>query len=174
MEPTEKARHWGMVCDHPHHAEQRRAGVKHIACERNGRRLAEAWPFVQDQVRLATEQANALTPAEFGGDREIWKVVRNMLFKKASEYRLRCGYLGQAPWLFVRATSTEDAAECMRQVRARPLEEHDCLTQIIVRRLGGDIDRRARGEDASDALQQEVLALKTSAWTRARARATTR
>ena len=47
----------------------------------------------------------------------------------------------------------------MRQVRERPLEEHDLLTQDIVRRIGGDMDRRAAGEDCTERLREEVEAI---------------
>ena len=54
------------------------------------------------------------------------------------------------------AASVEKCIDIMKQVRRKPLEAHDPLTQDIMRRAGGDVERRSLGENVSDALQAEI------------------
>jgi hypothetical protein len=79
-----------------------------------------------------------------------------MLSRVNSSIDLRFGYLRNVPWAVVRADSVEGAAEFMRQVEAVPMEQHDAMTQQIMRTFGGDIARRAAGGDASADLLAEV------------------
>ena len=52
--------------------------------------------------------------------------------------------------------SVDGCQDIIRRARAHPLGHHDQFTQTVMRRLGGDIERRANGEPASQALLDEV------------------
>jgi len=152
---TEGARHWGMVCPCEEHVRDRAAGKKVEHCWANGRRLRGSWDFVCTEIQAADSRAWNIRPEECEGDREVWRVIKAQLQLKASGLRMRFHYLSLVPWAFSRADTPEGAAEAMRQVRLRPLEEHDPLVQMIVRQYGGMVDARAQGEDAA----QELVAL---------------
>ena len=79
-----------------------------------------------------------------------------MLQVKASEIRMRQKYLSCIPWIVTRADDPDGAAEFMKQLRSKDLEQHDPVTQWLARSVGGDMDAVARGEPVSPALQEVV------------------
>ena len=160
--PTELGRHWGMVCPCPEHIREREEGAKRQRCWRNSRRLRQSWDFVKSQIDDAHAKVTTLTPALCEGNAAIAGILRTHLLVKQSGLRMRCKYLKTVPWAFSRADEIAGAEEVMRQVRSRPLEEHDALTRWLMQRIGGDVDRRAQGEDASPALVLEVYIINLS------------
>jgi len=154
--PTEGMRHWGMVCGCPEHVKDRQDGNKHIRCDLNGRRLAGAWPFIATEIDKAKDRARALPPDVGRGNRDVHNHIKNMLQLKASACKQRFHYLNLVPWAFVRAGTQAGAKHVLDQVRSRALEEHDQLTQNIMRTLGGDIAQVEEGGECSPALAQEI------------------
>jgi len=155
--PCEKARHWGMVCDCPEHIRERREdNKKHIACWRNSMRLSGSHEFITKHLAKNKEVIKELVPALCENNPRVTETIRRHLQAKQSGLKLRGKYLGLVPWACSRMDTVAGATEVMKQMRARPLEDHDPLTQMIARTLGGDIDRRSQGEDASPALVKQV------------------
>jgi len=154
--PTEGMRHWGMVCSCPEHIKMRHDGQRHIDCWKNSRRLRDAWPFVEKEIALVDARCNTITPADVEDNALAHITLQNQLKGKVSGLRMRCKYLRLVPWLFANGDTQEGAAECMRQVRARPLEEHDPVTQSTVRQFGGAMDRVAAGEEPTPEWLAEV------------------
>ena len=77
-----------------------------------------------------------------------------------SGLRLRFGYLRLVPWRFACCESVEGCREVMDQVRSRPLEDHDPLTQDVMRRIGGGHRSSGARGDMTPALQAEVDEIK--------------
>ena len=48
----------------------------------------------------------------------------------------------------------------MRQLRAKDLDNRDPFTREVVARIGGDIERRSRGEALSEPLKEQVAVIK--------------
>ena len=65
-------------------------------------------------------------------------------------------YLGEVPWLFARAHTVAGAKECVRQVIARPLEDHDPVTRDFITCVGNDLKERAEGAELTQALEYEA------------------
>ena len=140
----EECRRWGMVCECPEHVRMRQEEhVKHIECFHNSRRLAGAWIMLQKEIELTKENCAALTSEVTGGSEELRFLIEGMLTRKMAGINARFGYLKTLPWLFARADTQEGCAEVMKQVRLRPLEEHDALTRRVMSMIGGDIQRCA-------------------------------
>ena len=109
----EGGRRWGMVCDCAEHTRQRREeGVKHIACDRNSRRLRGAWEFVDKLAARLVTKAKHLTHADCGGNHEVYKYIHNMLLQAGGILRQRFGYLKCVPWACANADTIEGARGC--------------------------------------------------------------
>ena len=157
MKRCEEARHWGMTCSCADHVKQRRDdGIKHIHCFWNSRKLAEAWTFLEVMIKDVKEQGGHFTPDDAEGVREIWECVMVQLHKLMTGIQKRFGYLAMLPWAFSRACSVDGAVEVMKQIRARPLEQHDPLTRLVWDKVGGDIEKRSKGEPCTPALAEAV------------------
>lgn len=65
-------------------------------------------------------------------------------------------HLGIVPWAFVSARSREGAIECVRQVKAQPLENHDPVTRDFLSRVGHDLEARADGGDLTRELDNAI------------------
>ena len=135
--PTEKGRHWGMVCPCPEHVQERHEGAVRQHCWRNSRRLRESWDFMSGEITRAHVLASNISPAMCEGNAYVAGILRTHLITKESGLRMRCKYLKVVPWRFSRADTVEGAKETMRQVQSRPSEEHDVLTQWRMRRIRG-------------------------------------
>ena len=123
---------------------------------RNGRRLRKAWPWIQLRIKEFKQWAKDVTLEACEGSHEFWQLIQAMCKTCASELRLNFKHLGLVPWAFVQAESIEGAKECVRQVRAQPLENHDSVTRDFLRRVGNDLDARAEGGPLTDALAAAV------------------
>jgi hypothetical protein len=78
-----------------------------------------------------------------------------MLLKKTSELELRMSYFGLVPWFCIHADTPAGARECMKQIRAKPLEAHDPLVQWWAGTFGGHMDAVGReDEEASPELKE--------------------
>ena len=159
--PTELSRHWGMVCPCPEHVQERHDGAKRQMCWNNSRRLRGAWGHAKIEMDAAQQRSTTISELDTEGNHLCCKVLRDQLKAKSSGIRMRCKYLSRVPWLFVKMDEQESATEIMRQVRSLPLEQHDPLTQTVIRRLGGAIERVAEGEEPSPELlaEQELFDL---------------
>jgi len=162
IKPTERERHWGLVCGCPEHKEMRDRGVKHIECKMNSRRLKNAWEFIEHSIADTELARDNLTPDACDGSNLEYNALVAKLNRKISGLKLRFGYLKLVPWSCSQCESVEGCREVMAQIRSRPLEDHDPLTRDTARRLGGDIDSRAQGGDLSPALAQEVAEINMS------------
>ena len=76
--PSERARHWGMVCECPEHQAQRMAaGDKsiHIACWWNSRRSSKGEEFISNFIGGRRERYMQLTEVEFDNYPKIFKRI---------------------------------------------------------------------------------------------------
>jgi hypothetical protein len=101
---TEMDRHWGMCCRCPEHIQARAEGVKHIECFWNSCRLAGASEFLHQKVADTETKARNLKPVDVGGREDVCRVVKNMLKKKASLYKLRFQWIHLVPWILAQQT----------------------------------------------------------------------
>ena len=101
-----------------------------------------------------------MTPADCEGNYDIYAAVITMLHRTLLGIDVRFGYLAVVPYAFVRADTVAGAKEALRQVRATEWLKHDPLTRIVMDSIGGDLERRANGEEASQALLDWVAAFK--------------
>jgi len=155
--PTEELRRWGLVCDCPHHVQARREDrVKHITCYMNSRRLKDASTHLKDHINETRDLARSLPATATEGDEALCASQRSLLLIKATELRTRTKYIDVVPWAFSQADSIEGARECIRQVEAFPLDQHDPYTIRVMARVGQDMKTRAEGGDVSAALQDQV------------------
>ena len=154
FDPCEHIRRWGMSCDCCE--EKRKRGEKFLHCPKASRRLAGAWTFIQIQISDFKQKAVDLTPAMCEGSNYMCGILQSLLRTAADLLFQRWKYLNVVPWAFATADTVEGAAHCMRQVRAKPLAEHDPATRDIVGRLEADLLARAAGGPCSDALKAEV------------------
>lgn len=158
MEPLEGIRHWGMAC--PCCAARRAEGENNLHCNRNSRRLHQAWGgFMVHRIKEFKTWATTLPMDACAGSRVLFLQVQPMLRLTAATLNSRFRYLGIAPWLLSTADTVEGAALCVEQIQARPLADHDPATRAFVACVGDDLERRAAGDALSDALRAEVLLL---------------
>jgi len=159
--PTERDRHWGMICGCEEHLRQRREGAKHILCWENGRRLKDAFEYISDTATARIERSRTLTVQECEGDSAVHDIVTMYLKQLGTMQKQRMGYLGRPPWTAVHCRSIEGSKRFLEQVARYPLEQHDAYTQYLLRTIGGFIHARAQGEDAHPQLLEAVDRLDT-------------
>ena len=106
------------------------------------------------------ERGGRLTAADTEGNEDIWQCMVVMLHKAWAEIDRRFGYLNVLPWAFATADTIKGALHVMTLLRARPMAQQDPYTRILADRIGGDVEKRSRGEPASDNLRSEVKTLK--------------
>jgi len=158
FKPLEGWRHWGMVC--PCCGDKRRANQKKITCSMKSRRLHQAWDFLQKRIADLNRWANNLTMQACEESRTIFRTVQSMLRLAAATIRTRFRYLGMVPWLLSTADTQAGAKECVAQIDARPLADHDPVTRDFVARWGDDLRARANGGALSGPLADAVKALR--------------
>jgi len=151
--PLEAARRWGMTCECEQHVRDRKDGMHHISCPRNGRKLGVAWDFIQTLATDLEETATNLTEEMCEGDKDVCRFLHDMCLQAAAALRLRGKYLGVVPWRFAGAGDPKVAAFCVEQVKSRPLSDHDPVTRKIWGLLQADLEQRAQGGDITPALQ---------------------
>jgi len=162
MQPLEHIRRWGMICGHARCNELRKEGKKHVECRENGRRLRDAWEWIQLRIVEFQQWARTVTLADCEGNGDIWELVKTMCKKAASELRLHFKHYAVVPWAFARADTVAGALDCVTQIRARPLEDHDPVTRDFVGRVGADLESRSQGGELTTALEDEVGELNNS------------
>ena len=161
--PTEEFRRWGMTCACPHHVKMRvDDGVKHVPCFWNGKKLGQAWEHLQNEKAAVMHVGQTIKDEDCEGNTAIRECIVVMLAKKMATIHHLFGYYSVLPWAYARAGSVAGAEECMRLLRSKPLEHHDPLARAIAARVGGDIDARARGEDMTPALAEQVDIIATT------------
>ena len=94
MEPLEHVRRWGLCCPRGECNRLREEEHKLVKCPRGlaGRRLHQAWPWVQKQIALFRTWSKSVTPADCEGSEEWCGIVRHMCASAASELRLAFNY----------------------------------------------------------------------------------
>jgi len=85
MSPLEHIRRWGLCCPHTECNNRRRAGEHHVKCWMNGRRLREAWTWLQLRIQEFRLWSTTVTPADIGGSEEWCDIIRGLCAKAASE-----------------------------------------------------------------------------------------
>ena len=153
----ERGRRWGTTCLCPDHVRMREVdGVKHIECFHNSRKLKPAWSFLTDFKQEVFDRGCSITPADTEGNHDIWMLTKTMLWSTMQGVDLRFGTLGFVPLAIARCDSVAGATEFMRQLRAKPWQQHDPLTRQLADAVGGDIQRRSEGGEVTPALQEAV------------------
>jgi len=156
MQHLEHMRRWGMICGHAECNRRRKDGERHVVCPRNGRRLKEAWEWVQLRMEDFKERAKSITLLQCEGSNEIWNLVKNMNRSCASELRTQFKHYGIVPWALVNADTVEGAADCVRQIQARPIGDHDPVVQAFVAEVGQDLQVRAAGGELTSNLEHMI------------------
>ena len=164
FEELEHVRRWGMICDCQGCNDKRKTEGKaiHIPCLRNSRRMRNGWTWIQQRIEALRATATTLTPDMCEGSQSLCQILKGMCRKAADLLRRRFKYLSVVPWLLVTANTIEGAAECLAQILARPLEEHDGVTRDFEARLGEDLRIRAAGGACSKALEDETKAIENT------------
>ena len=160
VEPMEGARRWGLVCFCCE--DKRRAGQKHVRCPRDSRKLRQAWQFVQSQKSEFSNAHRQLRLEDCEGSLELFGAVKSMLLTAVTTLETRFKYLRLVPWALSNADTVEGAQECLNQIRARPIHEHDVVTRRFVATLSADLEARAAGNACTPALEQAVKVLNTA------------
>ena len=120
-----------MTCECEPCIQKRRDGARHVSCPRNGRKLQWAWPFIATLIADFQDNAEKLTPEMCEGDWDVYVFTRDMMLVAASSLRTKFKYLDVVPWKFAGSLEKEVAQSCIDQVEARPIHEHNDLTQNI-------------------------------------------
>lgn len=152
----EHIRRWGLICPCQLCNDRRKQGDKNIECVYNGRRIHEAWDFIQDRSKEFTRWSKQVTVADCEGDNAWCDTIRKMCQRSSSELKRDNKYLGTIPWLFTTADTVKGAAKCVELVNKYPLEEQDPFVVYFVGRVGNDLRIRAAGGDLSTDLALEV------------------
>ena len=156
MSKLEHCRRWGLCCSHQRCNDLRHSGVHHVDCPQNGRRLAEAWPWLKIQIHDRQESSRQL-PTALTENNDDWnKICRDMCSKAAAEIRSTWKHLGQVPWAFSRADTVEGALDCIVQVSRQSLDLHDPATRYFVQTVGNDLKARSEGGELTTDLAREV------------------
>jgi len=134
--PIEHGRRWGMVCTCPEHVAMRLAGTKHITCYYNGRRLSEAWDYVNETSTAMLTRSRTLTIADAEGDRDVHHAVRHMLEYSATTLRGRQRYLKHPPASFARTGTRQGAKDFLDDVYKYPMSQHDNVTINLMHAFG--------------------------------------
>ena len=153
--PLERQRRWGMVCTCPEHVQMRRER-KSVSCFRNSQRLDEAFDFVQTESEAFLTRSRTLTLAECEGDFRVFRAVRHMLEWCGTNIRNRNKYLGRPPWSFGRCKTRQGAADFLDMVKKYPLEQHDQVTQNLVRTFATDLEAFVAGADLGPSLEASI------------------
>ena len=159
----EKCRHWGMICTCPHHVQAGREGAKHIRCPYNGRRLRDAWSTIEREMATALARADALLPEDVEGDVRLCALLKSQLRQKAGVLKQRFTYLKLPPWSFSRADTAAGATTVLGQVRSRPIENHDKVTQRLFATFEHKLDVLALGGECEPELAEAVRRINLSA-----------
>ena len=149
-------RRWGLVCGCIKCNEKRKDGTKRVKCIKNGRRLHEAWPWIQLRIAEFKQWSNEVTEVACENDTETWTMIKHMCKKSASELNVHFKHYGIVPWLLARGDTVEGALECCKQITARPLAEHDTVTRDFYAKVGQGLWARAQGGEVTPALQTAV------------------
>ena len=160
--PTEGDRRWGMVCNCPQHIEDRKKGVRQIWCDKNSRRLAEAWDYMQRRIAENRERARTLSLEDCEGNHEVQRYCSTMLLKLSGFENTRFKYLGVPPWTAVKCRTPEGAREFSAQVRAAEWSTHDPYSRWFMDTLGIHVAARANEEDLHPDLEEELERLETT------------
>jgi hypothetical protein len=119
LDKLEHGRRWGLCCSHARCNQLREAGAKHVSCDGNGRRLAEAWPFVLARMAELTAHGDSVTPAMCEGSQEWCSTVCSLCTRAVSETKTSMKYLGLVPWRLARASDVEEARVCITQIQKK-------------------------------------------------------
>jgi len=152
----EHCRRWGMICGCTECNDRRKAGAKHVSCPKNGRRLADAWEFIEKQLKELDADAKNLSPANCEDSEEWCDEIRKLCFRAVSEAKTTTKYLGKVPWCLPRARTVEGAKYCLNQIKKQTLDLHDPVTRGFMNRVGNDLVSRADGGDLTTALEAEI------------------
>ena len=152
----ETLRRWGMICDCKEHVDLRKGGVRHIDCDKNSRRLKDAWGHVQDIAATFDEKARTLTEAACESNKDVWWKIRHMMLQSARLLRMRFAYLNDAPWCFVRCDSVAGAQRFIECMESQPVDKHDPYAQDLWRRFQSDVRAVAAGNDVSLGIRKEI------------------
>ena len=148
--PLEELRRWGMCCPHKKCLEKRHDGQKHVLCDRNSRRLPQAWAEVEKLIANYKTWSKNLTPRDCEESRAMFRSVGTMQKMCAALLRKRFRYLSIVPWNLVLVDTPEGALEILRQWRARPPEDHDHLTRRFMEAHEADVVVVSEGGEPSD------------------------
>ena len=159
---VEGVRHWSMVCNCPHHVQERRDGARHQECPRNSMRLSECYDFLQNEVAAVKREARELTPLQTDNSESLCRETRHMLEKYASLLHMRTKYFGLIPWRFATADTKKGAAACLEQLEAVAIDRLDPLSRRIAENFRQDLEVVADGGPVSPGLQHEVNVIKCS------------
>jgi len=159
LERIDGLRRWSLVCPCEPCRKLRHEKKRHIACDRNSRRLHQVWKHVKKEIVAVRQEAADMTPAKCEGDAEMAQEIRNMLEKYASLLEIRCKYFRLVPWRLATAHEVDGAKACLYQLRETNNEHLDPLSLRVKNTLLHDIEVVANGGAVSEALMHEVRAL---------------
>lgn len=166
IRPLERLRRWGLLCNcHEQVRAARRSAGKHFIreeCDFNGRRLREVPAKIDSVVQEFRLSASRLSAEDCENDGNLHTGITSSLRLAAEELLTRTKYIRSIPWAFVWADTVDGAKKCIEQFDALPASSHDSTSVEIMAELGSDIRARAAGHSASEALQEECLALANS------------
>ena len=155
LTPIEHLRRWGLVCGCPDHVKDRHDHPsRQIKCVNNSRRMDEAADHVKQEVQAMENKARLLTEEEVEGNKELWTAMKRMAAYAVSTLKLKFAFLNMLPWIFANAVDQTVAIEILRQWRAYPREQHDGVTICLMDAFVTDVEGVARGEHASERLEQ--------------------
>ena len=87
--------------------------------------------FVEKKIKEFKRWADYITLGEVEGDHILHELMKATLKLLAVQMHTRYKYFSLVPWILVHADTVSGATEIEKQVRARPLEEHDAVTRRI-------------------------------------------
>jgi len=157
--PLECYRRWGMVCSCPEHIQQRKEHKK-VSCIRDGRRLDEAWPKVQEMAEAFKTRKRTLRTADVEDDVDLYPKIRRLCAQAAGHIKHRFKYYGILPWSLALCLTPAGAQDALTEWESVPPAEHDFYTQRCFERFEDAVRDVKDGGRPTASLHAEITAMK--------------
>lgn len=145
------------------HEEEILAG-ENIECHYRGRRVAQAYRFAVDKLKVALDECNLWTANRFGGDVGMLDACQGCTRYAYSLTLKKIEHLNCIPWLLARLEEPGVRAICQEQYQSRPPHLHHRVSHAFLSpdsELHGDVANiDDEGGGASLRLRLEIAALR--------------
>ena len=157
IDPLERCRRWGLGCIcHPSTPGQKH---KRARCQHSGRKLPFAYDKACEVAAKLGERATQVGHAECGGDDDVVRDIRYILYFASDQLALKTRCLNSFPWNLARSGEKAVAADILKQSAENPPE--DLYAKEFLAKFKSSLENVAAGGPPSDAHAKALMQLAT-------------